>query len=108
PPGLAIGPDAFAPEASDLLAAIRAAIAAGKRQLLEQGVTRAGRVHPVDTAASGVVVLALTAEAEARLRNAVGSRQWEFVYDLVTEVSPDLPAGALTCDLPVAAHREQP
>jgi len=108
PADMAFGKDVFSPASPDLLPALQEAVAAQKPQLISLGIAHVGRVHPVETAASGVVVFATNPKAETRLRNAVGSRQWEFVYDLLAQqTSSDAPV-ALTCDLPLVRHATEP
>jgi 23S rRNA-/tRNA-specific pseudouridylate synthase len=108
PAGVSVGSEALEPTAADLLVALQGALAAGKPQLLTLGITHAGRVHHIDAAATGVVVLALGAGAEARLRNDVGSHRWEFVFDVLAEANVGDEATPLTCDLPLVRHASEP
>ncbi len=108
PAAMRVGPDLLAASAPDLLAAVKAALAAGKRQLLNLRIAHVGRVHSVEAAASGAVILAVTPEAEVRLRNAAGSRRWEFVYDVIAQNTGAEQPAPLTCDLPLASHASEP
>jgi 23S rRNA-/tRNA-specific pseudouridylate synthase len=106
PAGIGVWSDALDPEGVPLLVpALEQALAAGKKQLRDLGIARAGGVHRLDIEATGVVLLARTEAAEAVLRNAAGSRQIEFVYDLVTERGRGEPR-AFSCDLPLVRDEE--
>lgn len=104
PAGVAVSPDRLWADTPNILEAIRASLQQGKRQLSELGINYAGSVHTVDVEMTGVAVFAASEEAEARLRNAAGSRKCEFVFVLVAE------AGArtdpVTCDLPLAKRED--
>jgi len=108
PAGVSVGSEALEPTAADLIGALQSALAAGKPQLLRLGITHAGRVHHIDAAATGAVVLALGAEAEARSRNDVGSQRWEFVFDVLAEANVGDEPAPLTCDLPLVRHATEP
>lgn len=104
PADLAFGKDVLCPSAPDLLPAMMAAVTAKKPQLVALGIEHVGRVFPVETAASGVVVIATNPETETRMRNAVGSRKWEFVYDFLAQQTAAGAPTAMTCDLPLVRH----
>jgi 23S rRNA-/tRNA-specific pseudouridylate synthase len=103
PAGVALGNDLLESRWADVLGALDAAIREGKPQLARLGITHAGRIHSIDAEISGVLILAVGPEAEARLRNDVGSGRWEFVYDLVTQASKHEET-VMTCDLPIVRH----
>lgn len=107
PAGLVMTPDAFhAEDSPTVVGSIHAAALAGKRQLVDLGITGCSRVHALDAELGGVAVLASSEPAAAIMRNEIGSRQWTFVYDLVTEAfdGPD----SITCDLPLIRHGRLP
>lgn len=105
PAGVAVCADPLEPAAPGLLEAIGAALHAGKPQLQRLGIADCARVHGLDAEATGALVLATSPEAHARLRNAVGSRRVQFVYEFVA-------SGRLACEvdcaLPLARHSAEP
>lgn len=108
PAGIAVGGEVLEASSPDLGAALVAALAAGKPQLAQLGITHAGRVHGLDAAASGVVVFALSPAVEARMRNAIGSRRWEFVFDVLTQTANHAEGMTIACDLPLTRHAVEP
>lgn len=108
PAGIAVGGDTLEATSPDLGAALVRALAAGKPQLGRLEITFAGRVHVLDALATGAVVFALSPEAEAKMRNAVGSRQWEFVYDVLAQTTNRPEGEPVGCDLPLVRHGVEP
>jgi 23S rRNA pseudouridine955/2504/2580 synthase len=108
PAGIAVGGDSLEAQSPDLGAAIVAALTAGKPQLANLGITHLGRVHGLDAAASGVLVLALSPGTEAQMRNAIGSRQWEFVFDVLTQTGNHPEGTTIVSDLPLTRHALEP
>ncbi|MDR1816896.1 MAG: hypothetical protein LBR07_01660 [Puniceicoccales bacterium] len=86
--------------------------AAGKPELLAFGLRgQIVAVWPLDAAVSGPLLLAERGERSARWRNAFGSEQLEFVFELLAtgDAAGDSAAGGgdvFECALPVAWHRD--
>jgi 23S rRNA-/tRNA-specific pseudouridylate synthase len=89
-----------------LLPEIAKRAAEGGQQFLNLGLQTPSLINLLDREASGIIVLARTAEAKATLRNAMGSMAFSFHYHFLAEggAGPD----ELHCDLPLAIHRTAP
>lgn len=102
PVGIGVSSDPFDPDVPLLLDAIAGAIASGKKQLADLGIGYAGRVHGLDSELDGVVIFATNKESEGFLRNAIGSRQCEFVFELLAETQST--EVEFSCDLPLVKN----
>jgi 23S rRNA-/tRNA-specific pseudouridylate synthase len=105
PAGVAVAEDPFWADTPNLLDAIRDALKQGKPQLADLGIDYVGAVHTLDVEVTGVVIFAANAAAEARLRNAAGSQQFEFVFELIAEAGSQ--TEPVTCDLPLARNKHE-
>lgn len=104
PAGFAVVRDGLRLPGPTLVEALHAAIGEGKPQWSNLGLRHAGCIHGLDAETTGVVLFALHADAESFLRNAVGSRDCEFVFDLIAETG--VAFATHQCDLPLAVHTD--
>jgi 23S rRNA pseudouridine955/2504/2580 synthase len=89
-----------------LLVEINNRAAAGATEFDERGGRGLYSVNLLEREASGIVLYAKTAEARAALKNAMGSSRFVFRYRFLSAANPA--ADDVSCDLPVAIHREKP
>lgn len=102
PVGVGVSSDPFDPGVPLLLDAVVGAIASGKKQLVDLGIQYAGRVYGLDSELAGVLIFATNKESEVFLRNAIGSRQCEFVFELLAETQSS--EVEISCDLPLGRN----
>ncbi|MEZ5275649.1 MAG: pseudouridine synthase [Opitutaceae bacterium] len=104
PAGVIAVADPWYPGEADLVSALRREVRDDKPQLLALGMLSPMAVNRLDRDESGIVLLAKTEEAGAQLRNLSGSGGLKLTYQLLAEA----PSGetALTCDLPLARHKQ--
>ncbi|MGE9296211.1 MAG: hypothetical protein ACQKBV_08010 [Puniceicoccales bacterium] len=89
-----------------VIAAIQAQLRASKPELERLGLEIALGINFIEPEMSGVLLVGVTRPGVERWRNALGSRQLRFRYDLVARADANLP-GILECDLPLARHRRE-
>jgi 23S rRNA pseudouridine1911/1915/1917 synthase len=108
PPGVLAQQDSWFPRLPVLVEAIRHQAAAGKPEFKRLRIGQAGlwAVTDLDPELAGPVLFARDREQAEVLRNALGSGEFLFSYELVTSAAP--PSEALSCDLPLARHSRQP
>ena len=103
PAGLAVEPHPFWNESPDLCRALRDC--AKSRPSFALCLKPSGIFH-LDADISGVALFACNPEAGAHWRNLFGSRLLRFCFRLLT-LRNDLKS-RLSCDLPLAPHRDKP
>lgn len=79
---------------------------AGATQLERLQIQTLFALNLLDREASGILLCAKSHEARASLKNAMGSSRFSFRYHFLT--ASDLKETELSCDLPVAVHRQKP
>lgn len=107
PPGLPAFQDTrFGGGARSILTDLNTRAAAGASQLERLGIHRLSLLNQLEREASGILLFAKDQEARAELKNAMGSSRFTFRYHFLTAAqSAD---SSLSCDLPVAIHRQKP
>lgn len=80
--------------------------ARGTAQFERLGVETLFSVNLLEREASGIVLYAKTREARDTLKNAMGSSLFSFRYRFLSAGEPE--CDEITCELPVAIHREKP
>jgi 23S rRNA pseudouridine955/2504/2580 synthase/23S rRNA pseudouridine1911/1915/1917 synthase len=106
PSGMSAAMDKWAVRTPDFSMALLREMEGEKPQLKRLGIEIVSRVNAIDPELSGVSLFAKNKDSEEFLRNAIGSREMTFVYDLLVE--PDIKEKAVTCDLPIARHDTEP
>lgn len=93
--------------AGALVPLIIKAAAAGGAQFLRLGLGHCSLINLLDREASGIILLAKTAEARADLKNQMGSMAFSFRYHFLAETA-GVDSEQLSCDLPLAIHHTKP
>ncbi|GHB94239.1 pseudouridine synthase [Cerasicoccus arenae] len=94
----------FFPKAHTVIAGLQAQLRAKKPELERLGMEVALSVNFLEPESSGLLLVAYTRAGVERWRNAFGSSQIEFTYELIVKANAEL-ADELVCDLPVARHK---
>lgn len=92
--------------ARSILADINKRAAEGAPQFERLGIRSLFAVNLLDREASGILLCARNQESRANLKNAMGSSQFSFRYRFLTVA--DTVQDEISCDLPVAVHRQKP
>jgi 23S rRNA-/tRNA-specific pseudouridylate synthase len=100
--------DPWYPRLPELTEAIRYQAMQGKGELVRAGVGENGlwAVTDLDPDCHGPVLMCRSRAVADELRNALGSRQLEFTFELLVKDAGD--EDARVCELPLARHREEP
>jgi len=108
PPGVLIEPDPFWPEVPDIVSGLRQQAAQGKPELAAYALDKPRAVYDLDPDIAGLALIGTHADAATRLRDAYGSRLWQFTFRLLAEETEDARehGHAFTCDLPLLRDRE--
>lgn len=94
--------------APNLIASLRAQLAAGKPEMVALGLAKPASVHYIEPEAGGIALVADRAtDALERWRTAFGSGLIRFTYRFLA-LTADAPEEGGECPLPVAAHRDEP
>lgn len=105
PAGMVVTPDPWYSGRPDLITALRADVAAGKRQLTDLGLVAPVAVNRLDRDESGLLLIAKNEAIGTDLRNRVGSGQLRLTYTLLAEGPTD--TEVLESQLPLARHKGQ-
>ena len=106
PPGINGSPSRWEPQTVPCITrALRVQIEAGKPELDRLGIRYGAPIYSPEPHSSGAVVLVSDPEQLDRWRNAFGSGHFHFRFLLPAGNLPALP-NQLTCDLPLAVHRD--
>ncbi len=89
-----------------IVTSVNKRVAEGAGQFERLGVEALSVINHLATDASGIVLFAKNARGRAELKNAMGSLQFSFVYQFLSDGERD--EDEVTCELPVAVHRVEP
>lgn len=107
PPGLSAFQDTrLGGGPRSILSVLNTRAANGVAQFERLGIESLLLVNVLDRDASGVLLFAKNQEARSVLKNAMGSSQFSFRYRFLSAAKRD--EEELSCDLPVAVHRDKP
>lgn len=107
PSGVLVREDSWYPRTPVLIEAIRYQAAAGKPEFSRLEIPRSGlwAVNDLDPECHGPVLLSRSRDIAEVLKEAYGSRQFQFCFELIGEATT--PESSFSCELPLARHRTQ-
>lgn len=95
------------PDSPSVIAGLQRQLQVGKPELAKLGMQIALSVNFIEPEVSGLLLVGLNRAGVEQWRNAFGSMQLTFTYELIAATNPEQ-LDEIVCELPVARHKQKP